>query len=182
LALVGLAAAGLAALRDRLAPLGPLARAVAPAILAGLLVIGGQRVARSEAAPFKVDNAPAVVSFIQQQAQGGDAVAYAGGGLRTVLEATPGGRSSTFPEDVALAPGGQASLQHDLYAREVRAPVLVTRLAAVWRIWLITDPGDQQFPQGGPFAQLKPLILADFKAGPTTPFGTIDVTLLTRMP
>ncbi len=180
LALAGLAAAGLAALRDHLGGKG-LGRVVALAVLAGLLVLGGQRVARTEAAPFKVDNTPAVVGFIQSQAQPGDAVAYAGGGLRTVIDASlPAGRS--FPGDVALAPGGQASLQSDLYAREVTAPQLQSRLATVSRLWMVTDPSDQDYPQGGPFLTLKPLVLAAYAPTTTTSFGTIDVTLFVRRP
>ena len=167
LALVALAGAGLAALRDRLGHAGGSAgwgRLVAFGVLAGLVVLGGQRVARIEAAPVKVDNAPAVIRFLQAHAETGDAIAYAGGGLRTVLDASlPHGTS--LPLDVALAPHGQASFQHDLYAREVDAPALRARLATVERLWLITDPGDQQYPRGGPFAQLEPLVLATFGPG-----------------
>ncbi len=184
LALVALAGAGLAALRDRLGHAGGSAgwgRLVAFGVLAGLVVLGGQRVARIEAAPVKVDDAPAVIRFLQAHAETGDAIAYAGGGLRTVLDASlPHGTS--LPLDVALAPHGQASFQHDLYAREVDAPALRARLATVERLWLVTDPGDQQYPRGGPFAQLEPLVLATFGPGPHTSFGTIDVTLLVRRP
>jgi hypothetical protein len=176
LAVVGLATAGLAALAGRLGSAGWLA---AGAVLAVLLILGGRQVSRIEAAPFKVDNTPAVVAFIQAHARPGDAVAYAGGGLRTVVMATlPQG--ATFPTDVALAPGGDARLQSDLYAREVSAPLLETRLATVNRIWMVTDPSDQRYPQGGPFLQLKSLVTATYPVDTTTSFGTIDVALLVR--
>jgi hypothetical protein len=180
LALVGLAGAGLATLRERLRP-KRLGQVAALAVLAGLLVLSGQRVARIESAPYKVDNAPAVARFIQAHAQPGDAVAYAGGGLRIVIDASlPAGGS--FPVDVALAPGGDASLQSDLYAREVDGPQLESRLATVRRLWLVTDPSDQDYPQGGPFLQLRPLVTATYAPTTTTSFGTIDVTLLVRHP
>jgi mannosyltransferase len=179
LALAGLAGAGLAALRERLTSGG---RLVALAVLVGLLLLGGQRVARIEATPFKVDNAPAVVGFIAAHAEPGDAVAYAGGGLRTVVDAALPHVPPTFPFDVALAPGGQAFRQHDLYAREVDASELLSRLATVNRIWMVTDPSDQQFPQGGPFAQLKTAVMATYGPDATMSFGSMDVTLLVRRP
>ncbi|MDQ6617579.1 MAG: hypothetical protein M3083_23235 [Actinomycetota bacterium] len=182
LAMVGVAAAGLEALRDRLPGAG---RIVTLTILAVLLLLAGQGTARLEAQPFKVDNAPAAVDFIRAHSRPGDAVVYAGGGLRTLMESSLTGRPSagtrqTLPPDIALAAKGQAYLQHDLYAREVTAPELLSRLASVLRLWLVTDPSDQQFPVGGPFAQLKPLVRATFTAGATTSFGAVDVTLLVR--
>ncbi len=173
LGVVVLAAAGLAVVRH----VG--GRGLAWVILAGLLVLGGQRSARMEAEPFKVDNAPALVRFIQSRAQPDDAMAYAGGGLRIVTESslTP---TSPFPPDIALAPGGEEYLQSDIYAREVSAAELLPRLATVQRLWLVTDPSDQRFPQGGPFAQSRSLIMASFDFGPTTSFGAIDLTLLVR--
>lgn len=187
LALVGLAAAGLMAIRDHIGGGGgggggPAGRLVAGAILAGLVVLGGQRSAHVEAEPFKVDNAPAVVGFIRAGAQPGDAVVYAGGGLRTLIEATLPrvGAAGGFPPDVALAPGGEAFRQHDLYAREVAAPQLAARLVGIRRLWLITDPNDQRYPQGGPFATIRPQVTAEFGSGTTRSFGAIDVTLLVR--
>lgn len=177
-AVVGLAAAGLASIRDRLGAPG---RWVGLVILAALVVLGGQRSAHVEAEPFKVDNAPAVVAFIRAGAQPGDAVVYAGGGLRALMEATfSQGRAGDFPPDIALAPGGEAFLQHDLYAREVSPAVLVTRLVAVQRLWLITDPTDQRYPHGGPFASLRPQVTAAFGSAATNSFGAIEVTLLRR--
>jgi mannosyltransferase len=172
---VVLAAAGLAVLRRRGG------RAVAGAVLAGLVVLGGQRTARLEAQPFKVDNAPALVRYVRRQAQPGDAMAYAGGGLRIVVESAVA-TTGALPPDIALAPGGQEYLQSDIYAREVSAAELLRRLAPVQRLWLVTDPADQRFPQGGPFAQSKALIMTSFDFGPTTTYGAIDLTLLMRHP
>jgi mannosyltransferase len=173
LAMAGLAAAGLSVLRRAGG------RLVATAVLAGLLLIGGQRTARLEAYPYKVDNAPAMVEFIRAQSRAGDAVAYAGGGLRILVESAIG-RHGMFPPDIALAPGGEAFRQHDLYAREVDASQLTARLASVQRLWMVTDPSDQRYPQGGPFAALKPLVVATFVPGETTSFGASEVTLLVR--
>lgn len=175
-AMVALTAAGLAVLRDRLAGVG---RLLGLTFLAVLVVLGGQRIARLEAEPFKVDDAPAVIDFIRTRAQVGDAVAYAGGGLRTLIDANlPTGLA--FPEDVALAPGGEAFRQDDLYAREVGAALLESRLSSVQRIWMVTDPSDQRYPQGGPFVQLRPLVTATFRSVATTSFGTVDVTMMVR--
>jgi mannosyltransferase len=178
-AMVALAAAGATVLAARLGSVG---RLLGIGGVGLLLVLGGQHVARLEAQPYKVDNGPGVVRFIQSQAQGGDAVAYAGGGLRTLIEAATSRAPGPFPPDVALAPGGQAFRQHDLYAREVAAPVLAARLTAVQRLWLITDPGDQRYPQGGPFATLRPVVTADFRSAATASFGSVEVTLLVRQP
>ena len=107
-----------------------------------------------------MDNAPAVVELHPGPEPGaGDAVAYAGGGLRTVLEASLG-RHGPFPDDVALAPGGEAFRQHDLYAREVTRRELSARLATVQRLWLVTDPGTSNTPRGS-LRALKPMVHGD---------------------
>jgi hypothetical protein len=178
-ALVALAVAGAAALAERFGSAG---RLIAVGMLGVLMVLSGQRAAHLEALPFKVDNGPGVVRFVQARAQPGDAVAYAGGGLRMLIEASTSRAPGPFPPDVAQAPGGEAFRQHDLYAKEVNAAVLAARMAAVQRLWLVTDPGDQSYPQGGPFAELRPLVTASFASASTTSFGTVDVTLLLRRP
>jgi mannosyltransferase len=193
LALLGLAGAGLAVLRDRAGWIGRSGRsgragraagaAVVVVVVAVLLALAGKRTATIEAQPFKVDNGPAVVGFIQARSQPGDAVAYAGGGLEilvdTTLQETSLGRRP-FPVDIALAPHGEAFSQDDLYPREVSASVLANRLARVQRLWMITDPSDQQYPQGGPFAEDRPDVTAMFQTQATTSFGTVDVSLLVR--
>jgi hypothetical protein len=173
--MVGLAAAGLSVLRH----VG--GRVVAAAVLAALLLIGGQRTARLQAYRYKVDDAPAMVALIRAQNRPGDAVAYAGGGLRILVESAIG-RHGVFPPDIALAPGGEAFRQHDLYAREVDAAQLAARLESVQRLWMVTDPSDQRYPQGGPFAELKALVGATFAQGETNSFGATEVTLLVRRP
>jgi mannosyltransferase len=178
-ALIALAGAGAGDLRERFGSAGGV---LAGAIVGVLLLLGGRQTARLEAQPFKVDNGPGVVTYIQARAQAGDAVAYAGGGLRMLIEASTSRAPGPFPPDVALAPGGEAARQHDLYAREVSAPVLAARLPAVQRLWLVTDPGDQRYPQGGPFAELHPYVTANFVATATTSFGSVDLTLLVRQP
>jgi hypothetical protein len=179
LAMIGMASAGLAVVRERLARGGRLA---ALAVLAGLLLLGGQQTAKVEAQPFKVDDAPSIIRYIESRSRPGDAVAYAGGGLRTLIEASLPGPHDPFPLDVALAPGGEAFLQHDLYAREVTATELATRLQMVERLWLVTDPLDQRSPQGGPFGALWPVVTSTFRPSVAASFQSVDVTLLIRQP
>jgi len=175
-AMIGLAAAGFEAARKRAGPV------VALALLAVLVTVGAQHVAQVEAGPFKVDNAPGAWSFIANHAQPGDALGYAGGGLRIVMDAaaprSPG--PAPIPLDVALAPRGEAFLQHDLYAREVSAAELGQRLAGVSRLWLVTDSRDHRYPSDGPFGQLRPVVTADFAPSSSGSFGAIDVTLYLR--
>ena len=175
-AMVGLAAAGFEAVRRRAGPV------VALALLAVLLTVGAQHVAQVEAGPFKVDNAPGAWSFIARHAQPGDALGYAGGGLRIVMDAAAPRSPAPvpLPVDVALAARGEAFLQHDLYAREVTADELGQRLVGVPRLWLVTDSRDRRYPSDGPFGQLRPVVTATFAATSRGSFGAIDVTLYQR--
>ncbi|HWW54355.1 MAG TPA: hypothetical protein VNY84_11330, partial [Acidimicrobiales bacterium] len=144
-----------------------------------LVVLGGQRAAALEGAPLKGENPPAVVSFVSSQTQGGDAIGFGGGGLRTVIDAyLP--KQARFPTDIALAPGGAAWLQHDVYAREVSSPMLWSRLAGVDRLWLVTDPGDRRYPTYGPFSELRAELTRDFEPVTNASFPGIDVTLYVR--
>jgi hypothetical protein len=120
-----------------------------------------------------------VVSFIARQARPDDAVGFAGGGLRTVIDAylRPGG---SFPFDIAVAPGGEATRQHDIYAREVNSATLWQRLAGVQRLWLVTDPTNGRYPPYGPFASLRPGVTREFQPTIKASFPGIDVTLYTR--
>jgi mannosyltransferase len=172
-ALIGLVAAGLSVVREWAG------RLAAMVVLAALVVLGMQRIATVEATPFKVDNAPAVVAFIGARARPGDVIGYAGGGLRILVDASRHGQQA-FPPDVALAPGGEEYRQHDLYAREVSPAVLEQRLATVQRLWLLTDPSDLRYPQGGPFAVLRSRVSSEFQARAGGSFGAVDVTLLVR--
>ena len=180
--LIGLVGAGLRVVID---VAGPVAAA---AVLVVLLVIGGQHTAQMEAVAFKIDNAPAVVDFINSRSQPGDAIGYAGGGLRILVNASrPGAPTAArfhnppaFPNDVALAPGGEEFRQHDLYAIEVSPTVLAQRLAGVQRLWLLTDSTDLRYPQDGPFAKLRSLVTGEFTPRASGSFGAVDVTLLVR--
>lgn len=171
--IIGLAAVGLDILRTRRASALALAALV---LLAGL---GVARIGRLEGAPFKYENPPVVVSFISRQSRQGDVVGFAGGGLRTVIDANlrPG---QPFPADIALAAGSAAAQQHDIYAREVDPPTLLTRLSGVERLWLVTDPSNHRYPPFGPFAPLRPAVARVFQPEMAASFPGIDVTLYTR--
>jgi mannosyltransferase len=171
--IIGLAAAGLDVLRTRTA------QVVALATLALLSGLGLSRIARLEREPFKYENPPAAVAFVASQTQHDDAVGFAGGGLRTLIDAylRPG---EPFPGDIALAPGGAAAHQHDIYAREVGPAALAARLSGVQRLWLITDPSNHRYPPFGPFALLRPAVARAFQPEVAASFPGIDVTLFTR--
>jgi hypothetical protein len=171
--IVGLAAAGLNVWRTRTG------QVFAVAALALLVGLGLSRIAQLEGEPFKYENPPAVVAFVASQAQHGDAVGFAGGGLRTVIDANlpPG---EPFPDDIALASGGAAAHQQDIYAREVGPAALAARLSGVQRLWLITDPSNHRYPPFGPFAPLRPAVGRAFQPAVAASFPGIDVTLYTR--
>jgi len=172
LAAIGLTALGLELVRRW-------SRIAATVLLLALVVIGGEAVIRLERAPFKYENPPVLVAFVVRQTEPGDVVGFGSGGLRTVIDAyLP--RGAAFPNDVALAPGGESWLQDQDYAREVSAPVLAVRLASVDRLWFITDPSDHGYPNDGPFATLRGSILQSFRRVMTTSFPGIDVTLYVR--
>jgi mannosyltransferase len=154
-------------------------RVVAWTVFGLLVVLGGQRTAAVERAPLKGENPPAVVSFLQGQARPGDAIGFGGGGLRTVIDAyLPNDQG--FPGDIALAPGGQAWLQHDVYAREVSSATLQSRLTGIDRLWLVTDPSDHRYPTYGPFSALRPDVSQAFQPATRASFPGIDVTLYVR--
>jgi mannosyltransferase len=171
-AAIGVAAVGLEVVRRRAGTV------VALAGLALLVGLGGQRVAALERAPIKYENPPAVVAFVGGWARPGDAIGYSGGGLRTVLEDYR--RKGSFPVDVALAAGGEAWRQHDLYAREVSPAVLEQRLADVQRLWLVTDPTDRRFPSYGPFNAIRSDVMNEFEQATAASFPGIDITLYVR--
>jgi mannosyltransferase len=170
---IGLAAFGLDVLRRQAGA------AVAVTAVIVLAAIGGQQIAALEAQPFKYENPPAVVSFITGRARPDDAVGFAGGGLRTVIDAylRPG---APFPFDIAVAPGGAATRRHDIYAREVDSAALSPRLATVQRLWLVTDPSNGRYPPYGPFASLRSAVTREFQPTTKASFPGIDVTLYTR--
>jgi mannosyltransferase len=172
-AVIGLAGFGLEVVRQRAGGV------VALAILIVLAGLGGQRIAADERKPFKYEDPPAVVTFIEHQTQPGDAVGYSGGGLRTVIDAyrPPG---AGLPADIAVAPGGEARRQSDLYAREVSSATLEQRLTGVDRVWLITDPTNRRYPPDGPFAALRTSFGQAFRPTTAASFPGIDVTLYVR--
>jgi hypothetical protein len=172
-ALTGVAMLGLDAVRRRAG------LALGAAVLAGLALIDLRSGVRSEGQPFKYEDPPAVTAFITDGSQPGDAIGFGSGGLRMVLDdyAAPG---RPLPVDVALAPGGEAWRQHDLYGREVSPTALATRLAAVRRLWLVTDPTDHRYPSFGPFAPLRSAVLGSFRPVEVRSFPGMDVTLYVR--
>jgi mannosyltransferase len=173
-AAIGLTALGLDIVRRR-API--LALLVATVLVA----LGVRDVAALERAPFKYENVPALVAFVAHQTEAGDAIAYGSGGLRLLVDAYRP-LDAPFPEDVALAPDGQAARQHDAYAREVTPSVLASRLDTVERLWILSDPSDHGYPSSGPFASLRSALSANFGSMPTIAFPGVDVTLYVRRP
>ena len=155
------------------------ARAVAAALLVAVAAAGAEHVVAFEGKPYKYEDPPAVVSFILHQARSGDAIGFGGGGLRTVIDLYVPAHQP-FPTDVAVAPGGEAWRQLDIYAREVGAATLARRLAAVDRVWLVTDPSDRRYPSDGSFGALRPEVAAQFGAAVRGTFPGIDVTLYVR--
>ncbi|MGH9126048.1 MAG: hypothetical protein ACRDZ8_15180 [Acidimicrobiales bacterium] len=180
-AALGLGAIWLHELR-RLA--GPVVAAV---VAAALAVLGFSGIVAAEAQPYKYENVPAVVGFVAARSRPGDAIGFDGGGLRTAIDAylpaPPGGRGhlAAFPVDVALAAGGDAFLQRDLYAREVAPELLAERLKKVRRVWMITDPSSGIYPTIGAFTNLRIPFLAEFSKAGTNFFPGIDVTLYTQV-
>jgi mannosyltransferase len=171
-AVIGLAVAGISAVRVRAGG------AAALIVVFVLSALGVQRIVALERQPFKYENAPAVVTFIAGHARPGDAIGFGSGGLRTVVDLYLGGRP--FPTDVALAPGGDAARQPDLYARQVGAAMLERRLAGIRRLWLVTDPTDHRYPSSGPFAALRVQVTETFRLTEVASFPGMDVTLYGR--
>lgn len=173
IALLALTALGLELLRERVGAIAALALLF---LLAGA---GLGRVAALERAPYKYENPPAVVAFVSARIQPGDAIGFGSGGLRTVIDAyLPAGRP--FPEDVALAPGGEAWRQPDAYAREVSPAVLAARLGGVRRLWLVTDPTDHGYPSSGPLSALRASVEGAYRLEGTAAFPGMTVTLFAR--
>jgi hypothetical protein len=54
------------------------------------------------------------------------------------------------PADIALAPGGQADKVHDLFAKEVGARTLTSRLARRERVWVVSLPAATWHPTPEP--------------------------------
>jgi hypothetical protein len=148
-------------------------------VLVGLAGVGVTQIARLEGKSYKYENPPAVVSFMASQTRPGDAVGFAGGGLRTVIDAYLR-QGEVFPDDIAVAPGGAAASQPDVYAREVDPAVLRARLSGVDRLWLITDPSNHRYPPFGPFTPLRPAVARAFQPAMAASFPGVDVTLYTR--
>jgi hypothetical protein len=146
-------------------------RVIAVALLGAVVVAGAIHIAALEAAPFKYENPPAVADYIALRTEPGDAIAYGGGGLRTVIDLAVR-RGDLLPVDIARAPGGD-----DIYAREVSPSVLASRLPGIQRMWLVTDPSDHRFPSYGPFASLRSSFAARFRPIVSASFPGIDVTL-----
>jgi mannosyltransferase len=173
IALVALAALGLDHARHRA---GAAAALILLAFLAGS---GLGRVAAMERAPFKYENPPAVAAFIGARTQPGDAIGFGSGGLRTVIDVSrPACRP--FPDDVALAPGGDAWRQPDAYAREVSPAVLAGRLSRVRRLWLVTDPSDRGYPSSGPLSALRGPVEGEYRLQATAAFPGMTVSLYAR--
>jgi uncharacterized membrane protein len=168
-AAIGLAALGFDVVRRR-------SSVLAIVLLVVVCGLGGSAVLRLERAPFKYENTPALVALLRSQAQPSDAIGFGSGGLRTVVDMYM--PSPSF-EDVALAPGSPSS-QPDVYLREVDPSILASRLSAVERLWLITDPNDHLYPSSGPFAPLRGAFDQEFQRAATTAFPGMDLTLYLR--
>ena len=119
-----------------------------------------------------------MVAYIRGHTRQGDAIGFGSGGLRTVVDLYLG--TGPFPADVAVAPGGEAVRQHDLYARQVGPDTLEQRLAGIQRLWLVTDPTDHRYPSSGPFAPLRVEVTATFRVTAAASFPGMDITLYGR--
>jgi len=172
-AVIGLAAAAASAVRAKAGP------AAALAVVLVLAALGVRQIITLERQPFKYENAPAVVAFIAGRTRPGDAIGFGSGGLRTVADLYVG--TQPFPIDIAMAPGGAAGRQHDLYARQVSPATLARRLEGVQRLWLVTDPTDHRYPSSGPFAPLRSELTASFTVTAAAAFPGMDVTLYGRV-
>jgi hypothetical protein len=159
MALIGLAALGFTRFRSR---------TLAAAVLAAAVALGLHQELRYEREPFKYENPPTVVGFVAAHVLPGDAVAYSGGGLRTLVDYYGGVTAA----DVALA-----GPTRDIYPRQVGVITLAARLSSVQRVWMITDPSDHRYPTYGPFAGLRSSFAASFVPVIETSFPGIDVTL-----
>ncbi len=99
-----------------------------------------------------VEDLPAGAELLLEASQPTDAVVYSGAATRTpflwVLEQQADGRP--LPRDIALAPGGTTSEVRDLFAEEVAASTLATRLASCDRVWVISLPASLWHPTPEP--------------------------------
>lgn len=159
LALIGLAALGFVRVRPR---------GFAAVLLAAAVTLGFHEELRQLRRPFKYENPPAVVGFVAARVLPGDAVAFSGGGLRTLVDYYGGVEAA----DVALA-----GASRDIYPAQISAATLSARLRSVDRVWMITDPSDHRFPSYGPFAGLRSSFASAFSPATEASFPGIDVTL-----
>jgi mannosyltransferase len=173
IALIGLAVLGSELVRRRAGI------TVAVLILAVPVLVGGQHIAALERQPYKYENPPAVVAFIDTQTKPGDVIGFGGGGLRTVVDTylRPG---VPFPADITLAPGGEATRHHDIYGQEVSSATLEQRLGSVQRLWIVTDPTNARYPTSGPFTAIRSSVTRTFQQAVAASFPGIDVTLYIR--
>jgi mannosyltransferase len=172
-AVIGLAAAGVWVVHTKVGP------GAALVVVLALSALGVSQIISLERQSYKYENAPAVIAFISRQTRPGDAIGFGSGGLRTVSDLYLG--VGPFPTDIAMAPGGEASRQPDLYAREVSAATLAQRLEGVDRLWLVTDPTDHRYPSSGPFAPLRAEVTGSFRVTAAVTFPGMDVTLYGRV-
>ena len=107
-AVIGLSAAGVWVVHTKVGP------GAALVVVLALSALGVSQIVTLERQPYKYEDAPAGVAFISRQTRRGDAIGFGSGGLRTVSDLYLG--VGPFPADIAMAPGGEASRQHDLYA------------------------------------------------------------------
>jgi mannosyltransferase len=173
IALIGLAVMGFDVVTKRVGIV------ISMLLLALPAVVGAQHIAALERQPYKYENPPAVVAFINRQSRPGDVVGFGGGGLRTVVDTyiPPG---VPFPADITLAPGGEAVHHHDIYGVEESSAALEQRLRDVQRLWIVTDPTNGRYPSSGPVTPLRPAVTRTFRQAVAASFPGMDVTLYIR--
>ncbi len=159
-------------------------RALAVAVAAALVALSLVEVVQYHRAPYKGDDLRAAARYVAEQAEPGDAIAYAPAWSRTgfrhyLVKTEPGAR--VVPDDIALAPGGLPEQVGDLWAKELETPVVSERLAEQRRVWVVGYPDSDWHPTPEPVIAAQKTVLArDFERVSSQTFGELTVDLYER--
>ncbi len=126
-------------------------RAMQAGVLAVVLALSAVSV-RDRLQRGAIEDLPAGAEMLLEASRPTDAVVYSGAATRTpflwVLEQQAGDRP--LPRDIAVAPEGTPDQVRDLFAKEVDASALATRLASCDRVWVISLPASTWHPTPEP--------------------------------
>jgi mannosyltransferase len=114
---------------------------VAAVALAAVLALGALRATAGESHPAVTgDDLRGAATFVAAHTQPDDRLIYAPAfarvGLQYYLE-RDGGGPARVPRDLALDPRQTAVIRGDLFARELPAPEIATRIRAARRLWVL---------------------------------------------